>query len=540
MGICVRDILKSESFKGFELLAGHGGLDNQIQGIAVMDAPDGFKWTHGRELLITTGYVFTQNPGLIEEIIESGDLKKISAAGIKLGRFVNEIPDHVIAAFNEYNIPLIGIPLEYSWMGIMNQLNVLVMNQSIRQFNIRNINPHNYSNVSYQVRKIHNILSQIEKEMNFPAMLYDRSNEKAYYSSPAYQSLSGHLETEDFWQPSFHHKKEILCNNLNMVRYRFFDEKYDRPYSWITVPITVGDKIEAYFVVVEATGLIDYFDQFALRIGFVLLQSLYEQMLIAQNIGDAGFEKFISDSLAGNLSNPDMIAKRATELNIDTNLTYYLVLMKQTNKEIHLSSYKDIVKSTVYTSIGYSGIRIAIIDENRFIFLIPADKSVSHEKNIELIRGYFKELYNKLERKVKNISLTFGISDINDTIFEIKRNYLRCEKTITNGKLLYPEKNYLSYSDLGAFAWMDIQEDEIEMMLKDLKELFAQDENKELIETLKVYLDCKMNYSHTAKNLYIHINTVRKRIEQINDQIQIDLEDPLNRLKLEVLLKLFN
>ena len=67
------------------------------------------------------------------------------------------------------------------------------------------------------------------------------------------------------------------------------------PYSWITVPITVGDKIEAYFVVVEATGLIDYFDQFALRIGFVLLQSLYEQMLMAQNIGDAGFEKFISD-----------------------------------------------------------------------------------------------------------------------------------------------------------------------------------------------------------------------------------------------------
>ena len=473
MGICVRDILKSESFKGFELLAGHGGLDNQIQGIAVMDAPDGFKWTHGRELLITTGYVFTQNPGLIEEIIESGDLKKISAAGIKLGRFVNEIPDHVIAAFNEYHIPLIRIPLEYSWMGIMNQLNVLVMNQSIRQFNIRNINPHNYSNVSYQVRKIHNILSQIEKEMNFPAMLYDQSNEKAYYSSPAYQTLSGPLETEDFWQPSFQHKKEILCNNLNMVRYRFFDEKYDRPYSWITVPITVGDKVEAYFVVIEATGLIDYFDQFALRIGFVLLQSLYEQMLIAQNIGDAGFEKFISDSLAGNLSNPEMIAKRATELNIDTNLTYYLVLMKQTNKEIHLSSYKDIVKSTVYTSIGYSGIRIAIIDENRFIFLIPADKSVSHEKNIELIKGYFKELYNKLERKVKSISLTFGISDIKDTIFEIKRNYLRCEKTITNGKLLYPENNYLSYSDLGAFAWMDIQEDEIEMMLDGFKRIIC-------------------------------------------------------------------
>ena len=87
---------------------------------------------------------------------------------------------------------------------------------------------------------------------------------------------------------------------------------------------------------------------------------------------------------------------------------------------------------------------------------------------------------------------------------------------------------------------MDIQEDEIEIMLKDLKELFDHDENKELIETLKAYLDCKMNYSHTAKKLYIHINTVRKRIEHINDRIHLDLEDPLNRLKLEILLKMFN
>ena len=52
MGICVRDVLKSDFFKDFQLIAGHGGLDKQIQGIATIDAPDGFKWTHGREMLI--------------------------------------------------------------------------------------------------------------------------------------------------------------------------------------------------------------------------------------------------------------------------------------------------------------------------------------------------------------------------------------------------------------------------------------------------------------------------------------------------------
>ena len=129
---------------------------------------------------------------------------------------------------------------------------------------------------------------------------------------------------------------------------------------------------------------------------------------------------------------------------------------------------------------------------------------------------------------------------MSDTIFEMNRNYLRCQKAINNGKLLFPEKSYFTYSELGAFAWMDIREDEIEMMLKDLKELFNHDDKKELIETLKVYLNCNMNYSHTAKRLYIHINTVRKRIEHINDRIHIDLEEPLNRLKIEILLNLFN
>lgn len=540
MGIYVRDILKSEFFKDFEVIAGHGGLDNQIQGLATMDAPDGFKWASGRELLITSGYVFYQNPGLLEDIVKSGDLKKISAVGIKLGRYINSIPDQVLAGFNENNVPLICIPAEFSWMSIMNQLNVLVMNQSIRQFNIGNINPNNYTNLSYQVRKIHKILSQIEKEMNFPAMLYDLSNEKAYYSSQTFLKLADDLKMEDFWKPSFDYTNEALCNNLNMNRYRFIDEKYDKPYSWISVPITVGDKIEAYFVVLEATGLIDYFDQFALRIGFVLLQSLYEQILVAQNIGDAGFEKFAADCLLGNLTHHEVIARRAAEINIDLSLNYYFVLMTQTNKDIHLSDNKDILKNTANTIMHYSGFRMAIIDENSCVFLIPADHSLSEEKNLELIKGNFKELANRLERRIENTHHLFGISDISDTVFEIKRNYSRCQKIISNGKLLFPDKNYLVYSDLGVFAWMDIQEDEIGIMLKDLKELFDHDENKELIETLKAYLDCKMNYSHTAKQLYIHINTVRKRIEQINDKINLDLENPVTRLKLEILLKMFS
>ena len=57
---------------------------------------------------------------------------------------------------------------------------------------------------------------------------------------------------------------------------------------------------------------------------------------------------------------------------------------------------------------------------------------------------------------------------------------------------------------------------------------------------MKTYLDCKMNYSLTAKQLFIYINTVRKRIDDINNMINLNLENPMNRLKLEILLKLLS
>lgn len=537
MGLSFREILKTDFFIGFKVLAGHGGLDKQVQGVAILDAPDGFNWTKGKEWVISSGYIFQQNPGLFESYIETDKFKEISGLGLKR-RFIKNIPEHIMAAFNKYDIPLISIPEEPSWMEIMNQLNVLVMNKNIRQFNIGKINPKSFTDLPYQVRKINKILSQIEKEMNFPAMLYDLDREKAYYSSPKFKFLADGLKTEDFWNPSFSITQELLCDNLKMVRYRFYDAKYEKPYSWITVPISVGDKVKAYFVVVEVTGLIDYFDQFALRIGFLLLQSLYEQILVAQNIGDKGFEKFISEIIAGHIKDDEVLVKRAIELGIDANKNYYLLEMKQTNEAVNLTGYMEELKNTVSNSINQLSTRMAVIDENSCVFLIQADDKTSMDKNLQLIKGAAKKLKQKLMQKFKDISLVYGIADISTSIYEIKRNYIRSEQAIAIGRLLYPDEDFLVYSDLGVFAWLDIKEDEMEIMLKDLNELFIKDEHKELLKTLRTYLGCQMNYSLTAKQLFVHINTVRKRIDEIKELINVDLEDPIDRLKLEILLKL--
>lgn len=55
---------------------------------------------------------------------------------------------------------------------------------------------------------------------------------------------------------------------------------------------------------------------------------------------------------------------------------------------------------------------------------------------------------------------------------------------------------------------------------------------------MSIYLDSNLNYSLTAKELFVHVNTVRKRINEIESKIDFQLDDPVDRMKLQLILKL--
>ncbi|WP_409227376.1 PucR family transcriptional regulator [Gudongella sp. SC589] len=535
MGLTVKEMLKSNLFEGYRLLAGGSGLDKQIQGIAVLDAPDGYKWTKGKELVVSSGYIFKENPGLWEEFVNSEKFKFVSCMGIK-DRFIKEIPENILSKFNESGIPLLLIPPHIGWMDIMNSLNVIVMNKDIQQFRIGSIST-NFSDLSYHVRKIERILSQIEERMGFPAMLYDLSDDTAYFSSENFPKIADKFTPKDFFEHNFPVTEEIICENLQFIRYRYTTENAsDVPYSWLSIPITVMGKVKAYFVVVEATSLIDYFDEFAMRISFLLLQSIYEQFLFFDSVGDFGFEKFVNDILFNKLYDHEKISIRAVDINIDVTKKYYTIVMDQSNADISLSDHKDIINRTIKTAFQYENIRIAFVTENSVMIVYQVNDSSNNPNNVSVLKNYVMDLKIKLEDKLQNPNLRFGIYDTQDLIYNLRRNYKRCIQAINMGRLVYYNQSIVTYSELGPLAWINIDDVELQAMMNSIKDVLDDSESEELLDTLKYYLDYRMNYSLTSKHMYVHINTVRKRIEKVRELLGIDLEDPVNRLKLELFL----
>ncbi|SCZ77922.1 PucR family transcriptional regulator [Acidaminobacter hydrogenoformans] len=537
MGLSVGEMLQKDFFKDFVLAAGHKGLSKHVQGIAVLDAPDGFGWTRGREFIISSGYVFKQKPDLLDQYIQSGQFPKASCIGIKLGRYIDQFPDELIQACNDYDIPLVNIPMGISWMDIMNNLNVIVMNKNIEHFNIGKVQFNNLSDLSYHVRKINRILSAVETEMDFPAMLYNLTNDKAFYSSERFKEISQGMQPEEFWNPPFNFSKEILCENLKMARYRIFDTKYDSPYSWITVPIKVDNKVQAYFVVLEATGLIDYFDQFALRTGYLLLQELYEQILVTQSIGDIGFESFVNALVSGKLTNETEIRSHAEELSLDPDLEYYTLVVKETIGKVSMSKNRDLIRTSIRGVFSSTECRTAIINDDHCLMLLFNKEGLEEQHYITELRTRLKKLNQRLTTDLEGARLYYALSDVKDDVVMLERNYKRCLQTLSVGEILDPQQLFKTYSSLGALAWLSIRPDEIELMKRDLGQLQNHPDAEMLMETLKVYLECKMNFSQTSKQMFLHINTVRKRIDEVISLLPVDLEDPAIRLKLELLLK---
>ena len=114
--------------------------------------------------------------------------------------------------------------------------------------------------------------------------------------------------------------------------------------------------------------------------------------------------------------------------------------------------------------------------------------------------------------------LVFGICQEEKTLLEVRECVKKCQKVLKMGSIIFPEKDIWEYEMLGPLTWIEIPENELKEMLRKYRVMMEEEKNIEL-------------------KMYVHINTIRKRIDKVNDLVKIDWEDHVDRLKMEILLQ---
>ncbi|MET7464770.1 PucR family transcriptional regulator ligand-binding domain-containing protein [Nonomuraea sp. NPDC005501] len=128
-GLSVDEVLGVSTLAQARLIAGESGLGRIVQRLNVMEVPDVLAWVKPHELLLTTGYPLRNTPQSLGRLVADLDERGLSALAIKLGRYVDELPDEMVEQADRLAFPLILLPDDVGFDDILNQVLTDILNR---------------------------------------------------------------------------------------------------------------------------------------------------------------------------------------------------------------------------------------------------------------------------------------------------------------------------------------------------------------------------------------------------------------------------
>ena len=149
MGLTVKDFLESKIVDDMRLVCGNKGLENNIKGVTIIEAPDIVKWINGGELLLTGLYAFRFcSLDEFRNCLQELKKKHISGIILKKGRNVElaEEKTNLLMDFSEKNhIPFIEVPFEVSLQMIMTYIMEHISNEEVTKLKFYKTTRDNFS-----------------------------------------------------------------------------------------------------------------------------------------------------------------------------------------------------------------------------------------------------------------------------------------------------------------------------------------------------------------------------------------------------------
>ncbi len=126
--------------------------------------------------------------------------------------------------------------------------------------------------------------------------------------------------------------------------------------------------------------------------------------------------------------------------------------------------------------------------------------------------------------------LCAGISGPFSHFSDFGRAFTQASISMQTGAVLNKQVPLFFYEDMAVYHMMELAANTLDLTalmpagFNDLVELDKK-ENKELIKTLAVYLECGRSISLCAEMLFLHANTIKYRIKQISEILHCDFKD---------------
>lgn len=539
MAFSVMELLKAEELNKVKLLSGEKGLNNEIKGVTIIEAPDIVKFINGGEVLLTGLYAFKSST--VEEFssyLNELTRKNVSALMLKRGREVDfaDTKIQLLLEFSEqHEIPLLEVPFDVSFRDILALIMEHLFNEEVTRLKFFKTTYDIFTpmvlSTDSSTRKIEKILKALQNFIQNPVALFDQHMDCLAASKDAPSEFAIQDDAVPF-EPDYYSNYSYLRQNNVHTQY--------------IVQIKLNFRERIYLVVTEMYQPFKIMDCIAIENAIVSLRLEYSMQSAVIDLEEKFENDIMHNLLNGKVHSMEELQKNTTLLNVPINGSYRVIVFGMTGN-MHDDDFSAKVKDTSVLSVAVSAVlRRAKVqnDQDKVVVIHQVDRTQTQEEYRSIIKDALKDIQREVSKYNKRLKIKAGVGRSVDGIINIPESFREANEAFTfvdvAGELEEGQDSQaVLFSDLGIFKLLCKIEDPaalMEYVPEGLQKLYnyKKPQRDDLIVTLKTYLERNQNLSKTAQDLYVHYKTAAYRIEKISKITGFDFNNANEMLAVRI------
>jgi purine catabolism regulator len=526
-----------EILKDAVVVAGSGGLNRAIRWTHIIDFPDVAPWVSRGDLLLTTAFAFKDNPeahlGLIPVLAE----KELVGMIVNTGPYFNQVPQSVVCLADELDFPIITLPWEVRLADVTKAIHEFILKEQYSYLE-RSLQIHRVlTELVSAGRGLCDLADKLSVLLNRSITIEDHALELLAYASP------GPIDEMRTRTISQGRTPDQLIEYLNSQR--LLDRLRENPkphklppipeigmtYERIVAPILVGSKLYGYVWIIAAEGPLKELDFLAIEHAATVAALIFSRQE-AISEAEQRFKGHLLDRILDLNPYHDLVDLQNALLQLGIHKGYQAMVVKEISAK---PGGPARVARMIELEMLRSGIHSLVVQRGQRIVTImgTANPLCGNESATALLDIAARD----------GVDLIIGVGTATDSLTNVRQSYQEADEAMREGeKLSRGKPGVWSFDNLGILPWLATLPPDVHLssrLHRIVKEISDYDSKRgtEYLKTLEVYLDTHGNKQGAARELFIHRNTLRQRLEFLGENYKIDFDDPITLLNLHIALK---
>lgn len=272
------------------------------------------------------------------------------------------------------------------------------------------------------------------------------------------------------------------------------------------------------------------------------------RLIMMKQIEEETVSDLIENIIINGVDCPETLLKRATLYGYDLTKPYQAAVIniddshcfrendgfKDRNGLLEVMNCVKQIALNVLANYGKKALSMFKNDDSLILF-VP----VGEERDTQKIKKLFDEIRQSVVKQMYGVTVSIGLGSCYPELKDLKKSLQEAEQALKAVRANNAKDTTCSFQDLGLYKIILNVTDQQKLLAfyqDTLGSLMNYDKryNTDLMKTLEVYLAKNGNLNKAAKRLFIHRNTLKYRLQRIEEISGCNLSDAYHRLNVQV------